>query len=351
MITDIRLRSQQLVNPAFDDPKKLVAWMGALQGQEYSMAKWAVGLRLKKPDIRKVEVALEKGEILRTHVLRPTWHLVVAEDIRWMLKLSAKRVKLAYDSYWKNHGISEELYIKSHDVIVRALEGNRYLTRQEIGEKLNQSGVIVGDDLVKYLLGRAEVDGIVCNGVDNGSKRTYALLDERVPPMKELHKEEALAKLAIKYFRSHSPASLQDFIWWSGLSIIEAKQAVGLINSELITEKIGETAWLIHESCARKARAKRVVHLLPSYDEYLISYKDRSMALEPEYYRKAFNAFGIFYPVILHNGKIIGNWNKSAKKKPIGLETSFFIPGINVNEGELDKAKERFRIFHDEVNA
>ena len=100
-----------------------------------------------------------------------------------MLKLSAKRVKLAYDSYWKNHGISEELYIKSHDVIVRALEGNRYLTRQEIGEKLNQSGVIVGDDLVKYLLGRAEVDGIVCNGVDNGSKRTYALLDERVPPM------------------------------------------------------------------------------------------------------------------------------------------------------------------------
>ena len=151
MITDIRLRSQQLVNPAFDDPKELVAWMGALQGQEYSMAKWAVGLRLKKPDIRKVEMALEKGEILRTHVLRPTWHLVVAEDIRWMLKLSAKRVKLAYDSYWKNHGISEELYIRSHDVIVRALEGNRYLTRQEIGEELNRAGVIVGDDLVKYL--------------------------------------------------------------------------------------------------------------------------------------------------------------------------------------------------------
>ena len=144
MITDIRLRSQQLVNPAFNDPKELVAWMGALQGQEYSMAKWAVGLRLKKPDIRKVEAALEKGEILRTHVLRPTWHLVVAEDIRWMLKLSARRVKLAYDSYWKNHGISEELYIKSLEVIVRALEGNRYLTRQEIGEELNRAGVIVG---------------------------------------------------------------------------------------------------------------------------------------------------------------------------------------------------------------
>ena len=109
MITDIRLRSQQLVNPAFDDPKELVAWMGALQGQEYSMAKWAVGLRLKKPDIRKVEAALEKGEILRTHVLRPTWHLVVAEDIRWMLKFSVRRVKLAYDSYWKKLGISEEL--------------------------------------------------------------------------------------------------------------------------------------------------------------------------------------------------------------------------------------------------
>ena len=96
-------------------------------------------------------------------------------------------------------------------------------------------------------------------GVDKGSKRTYALLDERVPPMKELHKEEALAKLAIKYFRSHSPASLQDFIWWSGLSITEAKQAVGLIDSELITERMGETDWLIHNSCARNVRAKQVV--------------------------------------------------------------------------------------------
>ena len=146
MITDIRLRTQQLVNPAFNDPKELVAWMGALQGQEYSMAKWAVGLRLKNPDIRKVEAALEKGEILRTHALRPTWHLVVAEDIRWMLKLSARRVRLAYDSYWKNHGISEELHVKSLEVIVRALEGKRYLTRQEIGEELNRAGVIVGDD-------------------------------------------------------------------------------------------------------------------------------------------------------------------------------------------------------------
>lgn len=262
-----------------------------------------------------------------------------------MLKLSVRRVKLAYDSYWKNHGISEELYIKSHDVIVRVLEGNRYLTRQEIGEELNRAGVVVGDDLVKYFLGRAEVDGVVCNGVDKGSKRTYALLDERVPPMKELHKEEALAKLAIKYFRSHSPASLQDFIWWSGLSITEAKQAVGLIDSELITERMGETDWLIHNSCARNVRAKQVVHLLPSYDEYLISYKDRSMVLAPEYYRKAFNTFGIFYPVILYNGKIVGNWNKSAKKKQFGIESSFFIPGIEVDEGELDKAKERFRVF------
>ena len=235
-------------------------------------------------------------------------------------------------------------------MIVRALEGNRYLTRQEIGEELNRAGVIVGDDLVKYFLGRAEVDGIICNGVDKGNKRTYALLDERVPPMKELHKEEALAKLAIKYFRSHSPASLQDFIWWWGLSITEAKQAVGLIDAELIKERIGETDWLIHHSCARNVRAKRVIHLLPSYDEYLISYKDRSMALAPEYYRKAFNTFGIFYPVILHNGKIVGNWNKSAKKKQFGVESSFFIPGIEVDEGELDKAKERFRVFNNGGN-
>ncbi|RHR82781.1 winged helix DNA-binding domain-containing protein [Odoribacter sp. AF15-53] len=349
MITDIRLRSQQLVNPGFDDPRELVAWMGAIQGQDYNMAKWAVGVRLKKANLQKVEEALEKGEILRTHVMRPTWHLVAAEDIRWMIKLSGRRIKSAYESYWRHHEITEELHGKCNDLIVAALEGNKSLTRQEIGEVLSRAGIVVDDSRIGCFVGRAEVDGVICSGVDKGKQRTYALLDERVPATSELHREEALAKLAIKYFRSHSPASLQDFVWWSGLSVSEAKQAIGLIDAELITERMEGNDWFIHESCGRRVRTKRVLHLLPSYDEYLISYKDRSMSINPEYYAKAFNTFGLFYPVILCNGKIVGNW-KMVKRKQTVIESSFFVPDIDVDEEELSKAKERFRIFNDKDN-
>ena len=345
MITDIRLRSQQLVDPIFDEPHELVAWMGAMQGQEYNMVKWALGMRLKNPNLQKVEAALERGEILRTHVLRPTWHLVAAEDIRWMLKLSAKRVISAYNSYWKNHGITEDLHTRCCDAIVKALEGNKNLTREEISEALDHAGVTVANELVKYFLGRMEADGIVCNGADKGNKRTYALLDERVPVTPELSKEEALARLAIKYFRSHSPASLQDFIWWSGLSTLEAKQAVGLITTELITERVDHTDWFIHVSVDQCRKVKQIVHLLPSFDEYLISYKDRSMILDPKFYGKAFNSYGIFYPVILYNGKIVGNWNKLVKKKRMEIECSFFLENMNVDRVEVERAMERLRRF------
>lgn len=310
-IPNIRLQNQQLLNPLFCQPKELVSWLGAMQAQNYSMVKWAVGMRLKSATIQTVEEALRKGEILRTHVMRPTWHLVAAEDIRWMLKLSARRIKSANDSFAKGYNleITDELYAKSYNLLEKILCGNKSLTKQEIAEHFCCSGILVEADnhrMTRFMV-RAEQEGIVCSGEDKGGKYTYALLEERVPPVPEITKDEALARLARSYFRSHAPAVLQDFIWWSGLPVSEAKQAIYLIESELTAEQWNGQTWYVHEACRTRGKVSGRLHLLPSYDEYLLGYKDRTDVLPKEHYPKAFTNNGLFYPVILHEGQVIGN--------------------------------------------
>ena len=346
-IPNIRLLNQQLLNPLFREPKELVSWMGAMQAQNYSMVKWAVGMRLKSATIQAVEKALHEGEILRTHVMRPTWHLVAAEDIRWMLKLSAQRIISANDSFAKGYDldIPNELYTKAHDLLEKILCGKKSLTKQEIAEHFNRSGIVADNHRMTRFMARAEQEGIICSGEDRGSKCTYALLEERVPPMPELTKDESLARLARSYFRSHSPAVLQDFIWWSGLSVSDAKQAVYLIASELTTEQWKEQTWYIHDTCRTRGKLSGHIHLLPSYDEYLLGYKDRTDVLPLEHYSKAFTNNGLFFPIVLHNGQVIGNWDKSVKKKSVDLKYSWFRQVADMNEETLERERQKFTRF------
>ena len=348
-IPNIRLQNQQLLNPLFRKPKELVSWMGAMQAQNYPMVKWAVGMRLKSATIQTVEKALRDGEILRTHVMRPTWHLVAAEDIRWMLKLSAQRIKSANDSFAKGWDleITDELYMKSYNLLEQILAGNKSLTKQEITGHFCRSGILAEPDnnRMTRFMARAEQEGIICSGEDKGGKCTYALLEERVPPMPEITKDEALARLARSYFRSHAPAVLQDFIWWSGLPISDARQAIYLIASELTEEQGQGETWYIHADSRTRGRVSNCLHLLPSYDEYLLGYKDRTDVLPKEHYPKAFTNNGLFFPIILHNGQVIGNWDRSARKKGIELPHSWFISDVCVDEDMLNEAKQKYVKF------
>ncbi|NDV82282.1 winged helix DNA-binding domain-containing protein [Bacteroides sp. 51] len=342
MITNIRVLSQQLSASQFDQPKDLVKWMGAMQAQEYTMAKWAIGARLKSSSLQQVEEALERGEIIRTHVMRPTWHFVPAEDLRWMLQLSGERVKKAYDSYAKRFGIPESTHTKCGKIFEKILRDNNHLTKLEIGEELIRAGVLDDPNTAHYFINRAEATGQVCSGREKNKKFTYALIDERIAPTKELHKEEALAELARRYFRSHSPASLQDFLWWSGLTITETRKAINLISDELNKDRFASQELFIHQSWVEYKPCDDVLHFLPPFDEYLISYKDRSAVLDPKHYPKAFNNFGTFYPVILHNGKIIGNWERVTKKGGVSIETTFFEKKTKVEKELLKEAEKKY---------
>ncbi len=345
-IIKVRIKNQQLVTPAFERAGELVGWMGAMQAQDYAMVKWAVGLRLKQGSLATVNEALQRGEIVRMHVMRPTWHLVAGEDIRWMLKLSGLRVKKCIDLWSKGKGIDipEGLYTRCNDLFGKVLSGRRCMTKERIEEELKRAGIPVDAERVRRYLLRSEVEGILCSGADEGGKPTYALLDEWVAPAPDLSREEALAKLALNYFRSHAPATLKDFIWWSGLTISEAKRAVGALGNGLCRECIGGQEFLFHQSCGESGKGD-CFHFLPSYDEYLIAYKDRSAALDAVHVPKVHNKWGIFYPVLLYQGKIVGNWTKKQGKERISFTVSFFEQENGVEPRLVESAEKEFLRF------
>jgi hypothetical protein len=316
-IAAIRLAGHHLSKTVFKTPKEIVSWMGAMQAQDYNMAKWAVGVRLPGCTDKQVEEAFNKGEILRTHVMRPTWHFVTPEDIRGMLLLSAGKIKASARSRDRDLGITEELYVRTNQIIRKALEGNKHLTRKELSGIFAKAGMEADASRMTHFMMRAEADAIVCSGALRGKEHTYALLDERVPEHAVVSKEEALVKLVQTYFRSHCPATLPDFVWWSGLSLAEAKRGMEAVKAHFFSEKInGQTYW-IADTFNEVPKMEPSVFLLPAFDEYIIAYRDRSAVLPSENFSKAVSSNGIFRPVIVVNGQVVGLWkNSSLKNQP-----------------------------------
>ncbi|KAA6340009.1 hypothetical protein EZS27_012105 [termite gut metagenome] len=344
-IPHIRLMSQQLSGTVMQTPKDVVSWMGAMQAQDYDMAKWAVGIRFPGSTDKLVEEAFNKGEILRIHVLRPTWHFVVPENIRWMLSLSTDRIKSSSRSRDHDLEITEELYSQVNRIIQKSLEGNKFLTREAVGKALEEAGIAVDTSRMIHFMMRAEIEGVVCSGALQGKSHTYALLDECVPSTKPLHKEEALAKLAQLYFTSHCPATLQDFVWWLRLLQAEAKRGLESVKSGLVAEQInGETYWTANTWGNAPNSVDTSIYLLPTFDEYIISYRDRKAVLPLENHSKAISSNGIFRPTIVANGQVIGLWKRqNAKNKPVTL--ALFESSDVLATSEINQAIDTFSAF------
>jgi hypothetical protein len=343
-IANIRLGSHQLKDTPLKTPEDMVARMGAMQAQNYNMAKWAIGIRIPELTDAMVEEAFNKGEILRTHVMRPTWHFVAPKDIRWMLSLSAKRIKSAMQVWDNKLELNKEIYIKSNKILEKVLLGNKHLTRDEIVLEFEKNGIKMHSARIYHIMMGAEQDGIVCSGAIRGKEQTYALLDERAPQATTLLKDEALARLALTYFKSHSPATLQDFIWWSGLSTTEARHAIEMVKTEFISETINSQTFWIHNSFQEFSTDNQSVLLLPAFDEYIIAYKDRKAVLPFEHHTKAISSNGIFRPTILKNGKVIGIWKKSTTKNKVIVPDFFEVPDQTTLES-IDRASTIFEAF------
>ena len=307
-----RLQNQQLVAPTGSDPAEIVRLLGAVQSQDYPNAKWAIGQRCSATD-DDIEGAFAAGRIVRTHLLRPTWHFVTAEDIRWLLALTASRVSAGMASYNRRLELDARVFRKSNAVIVRTLRDGQQKTRAELAEELYRSGVNVSTGQhVAHLLMQAELDGVVCSGARRGKQFTYALLDERVPAQKARERDESLADLVQRYFATRGPATLHDFAWWSGLTIADAKRGIQAARgSEVVRVDIsGREHWLMPS--ALPVNAARTAHLLPNYDEYFIGFKDRSAIARR--LRKTVTkprTDALMGHVIVVDGQLIGGWRRT----------------------------------------
>jgi hypothetical protein len=318
-----RLRNQKLIRTDLDQPERVVSWLGAVQAQDYPAAKWALGLRAKGITDADVEAAFNEGRILRTHILRPTWHFVVPADIRWMLALTGPRVNARMAPYYRQHELNERTFARAMGTFQTALQGGNHLTRLELASALQKDRIAARAQRLAALVLRAELDGVICSGPRRGKQFTYALLNERVPRTPNITREEALARLTMRYFTSHGPAALHDYVWWSGLTVGDAKAGIEMAKRTLLSEDIdGRPYWFAER--VRVRLDERSLHLLPNYDEYLIAYKHRDSAMDRT--RSARIAVrDEFAHQLVIGGKLRGSWRRSHSASAATVEVRSFV--------------------------
>ena len=316
-----RLANQQILNTRFTDPTELVAWMGAVQSQDFAMAKWALGLRLKKATDASVEQAIDAGGIIRTHIMRPTWHFVTKEDARWMMDLTAPHVYKLAGSMYRQLKLDDSVFKITNDLIGKLLSGGEELTREEVIAEVNKAGIETDNLRATHIMFQAELDKIICNGARRGKKFTYALFDKKVPASAPLKREEALAALAKRYFMSHGPATVQDFGWWSGLTLADSKIGLEAVRGEFETAIVGGREYLfIATTELPKMHGKAI--LVPAFDEITIGYADRSAAVDEAVAQNPESGGGIFKPVVMVKGKVVAAWRRTEKKDSVHIELS-----------------------------
>jgi len=343
MIAARRLRTLRLVGTPLARPEDAVRWLGAVQSQDYAGAKWAIAQRIRHGRDAAVDQAFDEGRILRTHILRPTWHFVLPEDIRWMQQLTAPRVRAAMKYATRISGVTPAMLTRSHAAIARALEGGHYLTREELGEALKRARITASGLRLATLVMHAELDALIVSGPRRGKQHTYALLDERVPPAKARTRDEALAELTRRYFIGHGPAQARDFAWWSGLTMADARAGLALIGGALRREELdGRTWWSSPDEPAR-VRPSSSLHLLPNYDEFFIAYRDRSACYDRSRFTiRAATMKVLAVHILVVNGMILGGWRRLHGARGTTVEVRLLAALSRSERGALKAAAERY---------
>jgi len=343
-----RLSNQRLSHTEFTNPVEVVQWLGAVQSQDYTGARWAVGLRMHGMDDAAIDKLFNDGAILRTHVPRPTWHFIASEDIRWMLMLLGPRVHQASAYMYRTNGLDDALFSRSNETMAKALQGGKQLTREELALELRSVGIeSVEGFRLTYLVMYAELTRVICSGAKRGKQYTYALLDERAPNAKTMSRDEALAELTKRYFRSHGPATLKDFSLWSGLTLTDAKAGVAMAPStafQLVSEKVDGKDYWFAPSVAVVRDVAPYAYLLSNYDEY-IGGSSYYGALPSQGVNMLSPEERLYVHAIVIEGAIVGMWRRTFEKNTVVIEPKFLRPLTDAEQAALNAAALRYGEF------
>ncbi len=341
-ITRFRLANQRISNSSFSTPAEVVSWMGAMQAQDYLMSLWAIGLRTTGCTEADVEAAIEDGSIVRTWTMRRTIHFAAAEDVHWMMSLTKERIIKAYGKNMARLGLDEDHLVKARRVVVEALEKEGCLTRGALKERMEAAGVPVDKSRGVHLLWRIGQEAISCFGPRQGKEYTFVLLDDWVRNRRDLTREEAISEATRRYFTSHGPATAQDFAWWSGLRMKDVR--AGIASADLVEDTIDGATYYTGPDHA--TAAEDGVYLLPSFDEYMISYKDRSAIIDPadiELVNRGLN--GMFSPIVVIDGRIEGTWKRGLKANTVTVTPSAFADFTKKTAKGITSEAARFGAF------
>jgi len=320
----LRSFNQQIAASGFSTAKEIAGWMGAVQAQDYNMVKWALGIRIHNSTETDINAEIDAGNIVRTHLLRPTWHFVSSDDIYWISDLTSSQVKSAVKFRDRQLGLTDSIIRKCNRLFTKTLRDGNHLTREELIEELIKAGIGADNNRAYHIFLRAELDGVICSGKQKNGKPTYAILEEWVPVKNRKYKDEALRELAVRYFTSRGPATVQDFSWWSGLTLGKSRLALELAGPDLISVTFKNMTYWFTDPVCKPSPVSKNAYLLPAFDEFLISYRDRTASLSMVHNKKTISNNGIFYPAVLLRGQIIGTWKRIIKENHIILTFNLF---------------------------
>jgi len=339
-----RLRQQGLIESAFQTPAEIVAALGVVQAQDYPAALWALGLRLPGTTAQSVEQAITERAIVRTWLMRGTLHFVTPGDVRWMLDLFAPGILAGSARRHRELRLDEATLERSSRLIADAVQGGQTRTRSELFALLDAHRLDTPNQRGVYMLSRASYEGIIGQGVQTGRDPSFFALDT-LPPARHLGREEAITELARRYFTGHGPATLQDFVWWSGLRVTEARAGLEAVQAELVADGVdGQTLWRANVD-APDAPPASAAFLLPAYDEFLIGYKDRRASLAPEHAALVKNANGLGATVVW-DGRVIGTWTRETKRDEVIIHARPFEDWPDEARQAVDQATEQYGAFH-----
>jgi hypothetical protein len=275
-----RVRSQRLEAPHAASAAAVVRGLLAVQAENRGQAGWAVASRTVRCDAADLAALLDTGEVIRTHVLRPTWHFVAADDVGWLLDLTAPRVRpTVLRQLTQVHGWTPRRLDRAVTCVVDSLAARPDQTREQLAQMLADFGMAAAG--MPLLLALAELDRLVCSGRRLEGGHTYALYADRVTTATRLDRDQALAELTRRYFTGHGPATERDLAYWATLTLADVRRGLDRSRDRLASfEHDGRTFWHAVEPPVPGSDQELGGHLLQILDEIYRGYQDSRMVLD-----------------------------------------------------------------------
>jgi hypothetical protein len=339
-----RIQLQRLDEPVFKTPADTVRYFGAVQAQDYLGSLWAVGQRTSDSTESSVEAALADRSIVRSWPMRGTIHYTVPGDLRWMLDLLGDRIikKSMYNRL--QAGVTKNDLVKGQKVVEKEMAGGKILERSEVYEIFKRARIKTDNSRGLHIIGHLALNKVLCFGPRSGKQPTFVLLDDWIPEKKILTKEESMAELATRYFTSHGPATVHDFAWWSGLTVTEAGRALSMIESKIQKVVVDGADYWMRQDVVLNDKLTNNVRLLPAYDEFLVSYKDRSAA-ETSAITRLRDRESIFTSVVIVNGQVGAVWKRTVNNKGVSFKFKKYEKFNKQSEAGLNKQMKRYAKF------